>query len=117
MKHEKLLKKLINVAERKSLITYEEVADLLGLNLDDPDDHYHTLPTMMGELNEEMMELGKPMITALIVLKNSRPYTPGEGFYNLMIRLKRMKPNEDRQLFWAKEVNTIHNTDWRDINV
>jgi len=111
----KLLNHLIKISEKKSLTTYEEVANLLDLNLDNPEDHFQILPELLSDINEYMEEENKPMITALIVLKNSRPYTCGEGFFNLMNTMKKISPKEDKQLFWAKEISKIHNEDWSEI--
>lgn len=62
----------------------------------------------MGNLNKVMLAEGKPMITALIILKNSRPKSPGQGFFELMYDLKKLKRGEDEFTFWREELKRIY---------
>lgn len=61
---------LIEVCERRSMVTYSEVMDKFGLT-------YFPLITAMGRLGRECRDAGEPIITAVIVDKDTHRCSEG----------------------------------------
>lgn len=61
---------LVDVAKRKSTVTYGEVMDTFGL-------HFFLLYTAMRQLGRQCVDANEPVITALIVDKDSGKCSPG----------------------------------------
>ena len=109
----KLYDFLVEKARSKKLTTYGEVADYLGIDLGNIGERYHELGPLMGDLNKDMIADNKPLITSIIILKNSRPLTPGEGFFEFAKRNKVMKLREDKHRFWINELNKVFDEEWK----
>ncbi len=108
MINKKLYRKLIETAKAKTTIYYEEVADICGLNLSQPDDREIELCKILDEINKYEDKRKRHMLTAVVVLKNKQPIISGDGFFDLAYDLGIMEKGEDHQLFHAKELGKVH---------
>lgn len=110
----KLYKFLCLKAKEGSLVTYGEVADYMGLDLNDPYDHYTILPNLMGNINRDLIANKEPLITALIILK-TKPQEPSKGFYNFAKEMNLIPKGMKNYPFWVQEVSKVFNHNW-DLN-
>ncbi len=110
-----LYKRLIEVAKNRGLVYYEEVADICGLNLDKPDEREIELCKVLDEINkyEKDKDEKRPMLTAVVVLKNKNPRISSDGFFNLAREIGVLERGEDEQLFHVKELNKVYDY-WKD---
>jgi hypothetical protein len=99
---------LISAARYRGLVTYQEIADLMGL----PPSGSHMgaqVGHILGEISEEEVHLGRPMLSAVAVNVRGRP---GPGFYVLAQALGRLdsEMSEDEQQFWESERKSVYET-------
>ncbi|GAB3024110.1 hypothetical protein [Natronobiforma cellulositropha] len=104
-----LLAECINVAEHRGLIHYEDAAEIVGV-----------IPlktnSWAAAISKEVTQHGHPMLSALIVNKNTK--VPGDGFYTLAHNLDPERfsqhPDEltDREKIqlWEAELERIYDT-------
>ncbi len=100
---------LINAARRRQTITYQEVADLMGL----PSSGHHMgseTGHLLGEISEDEHGSERPMLSAIAI--SSVTGMPGPGFFKLareLGRLSDVSPDGER-MFWEKEKDTVYST-------
>lgn len=99
---------LITAARYRGTVTYQEIADLIGL---------HTFGANMGQqigryayaVSTEEHSHGRPMLSALIVKVGGRP---SSGFYDLARQLGKLQgsSSEEEEAFFLKERQAIYAT-------
>lgn len=102
--------KLILAARYHQVVTYKELVQLLGL----PYSRYYlskVLGQILGEISEDEINHGRPMLSTLAVGVQG---TPGEGFYGWARNLGKLKSEEraDEKAFWASECKAVYDT-WK----
>jgi hypothetical protein len=101
---------LIMAARYHGVVTYQEIARLMGLPLSG--NHMgHELGWILGEISEDEVANGRPMLSALAVGVSGEP---GDGFYTWAKDLKRLLDDskEGRQQFWEQEKQAVYET-WK----
>ena len=103
-----VLAELITAARFRGVVTYQEVAKLIGFPLTGS---YMgaEIGNLLGEISEDHHDLGYPMLSAIVVTISG---LPGPGFFNCANRLGRYegKTTDDEREFWEKEVDAVHRT-------
>ena len=92
---------LIEVARRRSTITYGEAAKQVGMTA------IGIGPHILDPINEYEHARGRPLLSAVVVGKSSR--RPGRGFYALASRLGLYKGDDDEG-YWQRETQAIYST-------
>ncbi len=99
---------LINAARRRGTLTYQEVADLMGLP---PRGNYMGAEVghLLGEISEDEHLNGRPMLSAIAV---STTGMPGSGFFDLAKSLAKTTDRsvEAERRFWEKEKEAVYAT-------
>ncbi len=100
--------RLKELARKKDLITYGEIAPLVDLNMENPDDR-NKMATLLGEISTYEHNDGRPMLSSIVVLAESR--VPGEGFFKLARELGIHYGNkeQDNSDFFALESKKVFN--------
>ena len=97
---------LIMAARYHGVITYQEIARLMGLPMSG---NYmgKELGEILGEISEDEIVNKRPMLSALAVGVSGEP---GDGFYNLAKELGRLHDDskEGRQRFWEQEKQAVY---------
>lgn len=105
-----VLAELIRAAQYGGLTTYQAIAQIMGLT---PTGGHMAAETghILGEVSEDELERGRPMVSALAVGVSGRP---GEGFFKLARELGRLQSEkpEDEQRFWKQEREALYKT-WK----
>ena len=104
--HQAIYKRLKECARRGELINYSEIAPLADLNMEKQADRTQ-MGELLGEISTNELENGRPMLSAIVVLKESA--IPGEGFFNLARYLGVYHGHGDDTdvEFFALEVNKV----------
>jgi hypothetical protein len=101
-----VLAELLAAARHRGLVTYQEVAKLIGFPLTGS---YMgaEIGNLLGELSEDQHDLGFPMLSAIVVTNSG---LPGPGFFNCASRLGRYSgaTPDDEMAFWKAEVVAVH---------
>lgn len=102
--------KLIEAARRRGTVTYQEVAEIMGLPSKGSDMGNKT-GAMVGAISEAEVAHGRPMLSAIVVGVDGRP---GQGLYGLARDLRGLQDDaeEARLRFWETEKNAVYET-WR----
>lgn len=97
---------LVNAAESHGLVTYQEIAQIMGLPLIG---NYmgREVGNMIGVISEDEVALGRPMLSAVVVGVNGKP---SDGFYGWARDLGRFagEGKEARERFWAQEREAVY---------
>lgn len=94
---------LVQVAKRKGRMAYSElVAQITALRLEP---HDSRLFHLLGEISSEEDQVGRGMLTAIVVHK-SGDMQPGPGFFELARSLGRN--TKDPLACWVAEFNKVH---------
>jgi hypothetical protein len=100
--------KLVNAALAGGLVTYKEVARVLGIR---QTGHHmaNEVGQVLGEISEDEHGYGRPLLSALAV---SEKGIPGEGFWTLARRLGRFsgEGSEEELRFWHGEQGRVYET-------
>ncbi len=113
--HEVILSKLQEVAAARETVYYSDLGDLIGLDMSHPKDR-NRLSDILGDVNVAEHAEGRPMISAVAVLKESGQHEadmrPGVGFFNIAhdpLGLYSGSKDPDEQLaFWIPELTRVH---------
>lgn len=101
---------LIAAARYRGTVTYQELADLVGLHLTGA---YMAseLGGYLGAISEEETKQGRPMLSAITVTNMGRP---GEGFFGKAKELGKLTSDlpDDWHAFWEAEKKAVYET-WR----
>jgi len=108
----KMYKKLIEVAEQDTVITYSRLnSELgLGLNFESPGDRVK-MSDMLGEISEHEFEHDRPLLSGVVIEKKV-PLFPAHGFFSMAKKLGVQSPKVSDVTFWAQELTRLYNT-WR----
>ena len=98
-KEEIVREKLIEVARQRNLITYSEVARLVGTS------PVSVGPLILDRINRREHKEGRPLLSALVVKKDTRG--PGSGFYELASSLG-LYNNKGRLEYWQQKVQKVY---------
>lgn len=97
---------LVNAAEHRGLVTYQEIAQIMGLPMSGS--HMgREIGNMIGVISESEVQMGRPMLSAIVVGVSGKP---GEGFYHWARDLGRLQTDHpaDEERFWEDEKQAIH---------
>jgi len=101
---------LITAARYRGIVTYQETAKLLGWPLQGQL-LGNRLGKLLGEISEDEVSHGRPMLSAIVVSTSGRP---SEGFFNLARDLGKLrakgKPEENE--FLEREQKAVHDA-WK----
>jgi hypothetical protein len=96
---------LIMAARYRGFVSYQEIAKMMGL----PSRGSYMgkeLGIILGEISEDEISNGRPMLSALAVSVNGEP---GDGFYSWAKDLGRFDDaSEDRRQFWEREKQAVY---------
>ena len=114
MINEIVYKKLIEVAKKKGgydkgIITYSELnlACNLGIVFEG-DAGRKEIGIILGDISRREFENKRPLISCVVIRKNSHPIKASDGFYKLAEKLGLKESKEDEQLFFSKELTLVH---------
>lgn len=97
---------LVQAAERRGLVTYQEIAQIMGLPLRGS---YmgSEVGNMIGVISENEVGYGRPMLSAIVVGVNNKP---GSGFFTWARELGRLKSDDpaDEMPFWESEKQAVY---------
>ncbi len=103
---------LISTASRRGIITYQEIAKIIGLPLSG---NYmgSQIAGIAGQISTDEHTAGRPMLTTILV--NVRGI-PGPGFFELARILGRLHSSDsaDERVFWEAEKQAVYN-EWKTI--
>ena len=95
---------LVRAAQYHGVTTYQDLAVIMAL-----------LPTgahmgaetghILGEIVEDEVNAGRPMLSAVAVGVNGKP---GPGFYTLARQLGKLSDADDEQAFWKTERESVY---------
>lgn len=98
---------LVTAARYRGTITYEEIADLIGLLIAGAHMGVET-GHLLGEISEDEHKRGRPMLSAIAVGVSG---SPGPGFFACARKLGKLTDEEEHP-FWIQERNLVHEF-WR----
>lgn len=101
--HAAVLAELIASASTRSYLPYDRLASLMRL----PKSGEHTareLGIMLGEISEDEVDAGRPMLSAIAVGATGKP---GNGFYTLAFQLGVLRAGADEHLFWQQQCEAV----------
>jgi len=108
---EAIYARIQEIAREKDLITYSKLNKELKLGLDfNFDKDRKQIGEWLGEISQHEVQLGHPMLSAVVVQQESDGSFghPGEGFYNIAKDLNVFRGN-NKFIFWVSELNAVHN--------
>jgi hypothetical protein len=78
---------------------------MLGIDTENP--HFGAqVGKVLGEISEDELAAGRPMLSAIVVSKDSM--MPGKGFFNLGEELRQTRPGEDDLTFAVRQIKRVH---------
>ena len=110
-----IYKKLITVSNSRGLIYYFELNKCLpAKNSSNFLNPFQPLFNTLNKLNDELSKQDLPLLTALVVNKNSG--RPGKGFFYYAKELGKFEGNVDsefeKDLFWKTEREKVYKFNW-----
>ena len=106
MEYQPVYDRLVQAARAKELVHYGELAKMLGIDMDDP--YFGArVGKVLGRISEDEIAAGRPMISAIVVSKDTM--LPGHGFFNLGQELRQTLPGEDEIEFAVRQIKRVHN--------
>ncbi len=98
--------RLLNAARKKESVGYEEIGQIMGLEA-----HVgmaREIGQLLGEINEDEHNNGRPMLSAVAVEPTTR--MPGEGFSQFAKQLNKFdgETDEDKREFWRDEIQRVY---------
>lgn len=99
---------LIRAARCRGTVTYQELAELVGLPL-----HGNFMGSelggYLGTISEDELQLGRPMLSAIAVTVAGKP---GGGFFLLAKEKGKLSSDQpaDQQTFWEAEKKAVYRT-------
>lgn len=97
---------MIRAARYRGLITYQDIAEIMGLPLEGNLMAKET-GRMLGEISEDEHAQNRPMLSAVVV---STSGTPGPGFYALAKQFGKLQAESEQahRPFWEKERDSVY---------
>ncbi len=111
MVNQALYENLKDVARQRQLISYSVAGSIVGLDMKKPPDRV-TIARFLKEICEYEVDLNRPMLSAIVVRKDSK--RPGPGFYKLARALGKLldeEPSHDQD-FLKSEQEQVYKS-WR----
>jgi len=103
-----VLAELVRAAQYSGTTTYQDIAVIMGLpmrgNL-----MGRELGIILGEIAEDEVNAGRPMLSAVAVGVNGKP---GQGFFGLARELGKITDKADEMAFWRQELEEAYDA-WR----
>ncbi len=99
-----IYEKLREVARTHRLITYGEVAEVIGLDWQKNFGKCRQIPRVLEKICTTENEHGRPMLSAVVVRKDAG--IPGAGFFVVASDLKRFR-GTDTKSFWQSERDRV----------
>lgn len=96
--------KLIELASQKKMIAYSDLAAVLQISYSNIDER-NQLHSILGEISEDEVKAGRPMLSVLVHHKNDILRRPGSGFFKLANDLGQMFPKEKQIDFHYRMLN------------
>ncbi|NQU44261.1 hypothetical protein HQ520_13305 [bacterium] len=100
---------LVQVAKKRDLTTYSDIAPMAGLSMDDPSDR-QSMSDLLEEIARYEQQQGNPMLTA-VVIHSGGDNNPGNGFFDIAEEFGRFSGSTDqlkRIAFWAEAVTEVY---------
>ena len=105
MEHQAVYERLVKAARAGEFVHYGELAKMLGIDMDNP--HFGAqVGKVLGQISEDEVAAGRPMISAIVVSKDTM--LPGAGFFKLGQELHRTDPGEDEIGFAIRQIKRVH---------
>ena len=105
MEHQAVYERLVKAARAGEFVHYGELAKMLGIDMDNP--HFGAqVGKVLGEISEDEVAAGRPMISAIVVSKDTM--LPGTGIFKLGQELHRADPGEDEIGFAIRQIKRVH---------
>lgn len=104
METNELKSMLTEAAKKGEPIHYEDIAPLYGFNYDKDADRAE-VGRLLGIISEDELDAGRPMLSAVVVLKGGEAM-PGKGFFDLARRRGRFRGG-DEKLYWVSEFQEV----------
>jgi len=102
--HGQIYEKLKEVARIGIITYYSDIAPMAGLDMNLPNNRYE-IGVILDDINRHEHELGRPMLSAVVVHKES--LKPGQGFFTLGRTLGLFVGN-DKDKFYIQELHKVH---------
>lgn len=108
-------RRLIEAAKQKVRLTYQEFAEIAGLNMDNQYERDVMLCIFLQKVNEVDSLDERPFLLTSLVLHKNREGTSrdwGDGFFNLAIKwnmLKKKATEKEKYLFAGEQINKTYN--------
>jgi len=102
--HEQIYEKLKEVARAGTVTYYSDIAPMAELDMGLPNDRYE-IGVILDDINRYERELGRPMLSAVVVHKDT--LMPGQGFFTLA-RALGLFVGDDKDRFYIKELRKVH---------
>lgn len=96
--------RLLEIARRRGYTTYGEIAPLVGLDTENPDDR-NAMSQILADIARAEQAAGRPMLTAVVIRADQN--MPGDGFFTIAQEFGRYAGG-DRLLFWIGSLNEVH---------
>jgi hypothetical protein len=114
--YHKVFSRLIQAAENRQTIFYEEVTSIMGLR-GKANYMANQAGIILGEISkdEHNQNPSRPMLSSVAVSKTGKDKgIPSKGFFNLAVSLGKLQENaadDEKRLFWLKELEATY-TKW-----
>lgn len=102
--NEQIYEKLKEVAQASTVTYYSDIAPMAGLDMNSPNDRYE-IGTILDDINQREREFGRPMLSAVVVHKDT--LIPGQGFFTLA-RALGLFVGDDKDRFYIEELRKVH---------
>jgi hypothetical protein len=98
--------RLLKAARKKESVSYEEIGQIMDLEAHGG--MAKEIGQLLGEINEDEHNNGRPMLSAVAVEPTTR--MPGEGFFQFAKELSRFdgKTDEEKREFWRDEIQRVY---------
>ncbi|MFA9613307.1 MAG: hypothetical protein ACERK9_05115 [Deltaproteobacteria bacterium] len=98
--------RLLKAARKKESVSYEEIGQIMDLEAHGG--MAKEIGQLLGEINEDEHNNGRPMLSAVAVEPTTR--MPGEGFFQFAKELGRFdgETDEDKREFWRDEIQRVY---------
>lgn len=105
MEHRAVYDRLVKAARAREFVHYAELAEMLNIDRDNP--HFGAqVGKVLGQISEDEVAAGRPMISAIVVSKDTM--LPGYGFFTLGQELRQTEPGEDDLAFAVRQIRRVH---------
>lgn len=105
MKYQAVYDRLVEAARAGKFVHYDELAKMLGIDMSN--EHWAVqVGKVLGRISEDEVAAGRPMISAIVVSKDTM--LPGKGFFTLGQQLRRTEPGEDEIAFAVRQIKRVH---------